>query len=254
MSVTIRLMTCGWLGADAGMLARGSSGRVRLPIPSVLIEHPRGRALFDTGLHADLAHDTSRLRTSAQMFEVEMGDDDDVASRLEEREVDPGRIDYIINSHLHFDHCGGNALVPNAAMIVQSPEWDATKIQKLIDRDVYNPADFDLGHEVITIEGEHDVFGDGSVRCMPTYGHTAGHQSLVVRNDDGEFIFCGDTCYFASTLEQNILPSFGYDLEAQARSLEWLRQRRAEGAHIVFGHDETQWTRLTADPAPLRGV
>ena len=61
MSVRIRLMTCGWLEADKSLLVAGESGRIRLPIPSVLIEHPGGLALFDTGLHADLRHDPSRM-------------------------------------------------------------------------------------------------------------------------------------------------------------------------------------------------
>ncbi len=244
MTVRVRLMTCGWLEADLSMLMVGGEGRVRLPIPSVLIEHTRGSAVFDTGLHAELADDTSRLRSSADLFDVHMGADDALGPRLRALDVDPASVTFIINSHLHFDHCGGNAAVPNATLLVQQPEWRAGHIDKLIERDVYNPADFELGQPVQLLEGEHDVFGDGSVRLVPTYGHTAGHQSLVVRTDQTEYVFCADTCYFKATLERNALPGFGYDLAAQARSLDWLRSMQANGAQLVFGHDPDQWPAL----------
>lgn len=244
MTVRIRLMTCGWLEAGFAMLMAGAEGRIRLPIPSVLVEHERGMAVFDTGLHADLAHDTSRLRSSNDLFDVEMTAADGLAAQLSALEVDPGAVRYIINSHLHFDHCGGNEALPNATLLVQRPEWQAGHIDKLIARDVYNPADFDLGQPLQLLEGEHDVFGDGSVRCVPTYGHTAGHQSLVVRTDRTEYVFCADTCYFKATLEKAILPSFGYDLTAQARSLDWLRSMQAAGATLIYGHDPDQWPTL----------
>ena len=92
--------------------------------------------------------------------------------------------------------------------------------------------------------GNSFTFGDGSVRCVPTYGHTAGHQSLVVRTDNAEYVFCGDTCYFKETLENNALPGFGYDLAAQARTLDWLREMQDAGAKLVFGHDPNQWPTL----------
>ncbi|MFL3020832.1 MAG: MBL fold metallo-hydrolase [Candidatus Poriferisodalaceae bacterium] len=91
-------------------------------------------------------------------------------------------VNNIIFSHLHFDHCGGTSLIPNARIIVQNAEWDSAHHPKLIEHEVYNPADFDLGHDVLKIDGTHDVFGDGSVMCIPTPGHTAGHQSLRVNS------------------------------------------------------------------------
>ena len=54
MTVKIRLLTCGWLETDAKLIIAGGEGRIRLPIPSVLIEHPQGLVLFDTGLHEAL--------------------------------------------------------------------------------------------------------------------------------------------------------------------------------------------------------
>lgn len=244
MTVRVRLMTCGWLEGDLGMLMVGGQSRVRLPIPSVLVEHPKGTAVFDTGLHAELAHDTSRLRTSNDLFDVHMADSDALGAQLRAMDVDPAGVDFVVNSHLHFDHCGGNEALPNATLVVQQPEWKAGHIDKLIARDVYSPADFDLGQPLQLLDGEHDLFGDGSVRLVPTYGHTAGHQSMVVRTDSTEYVFCADTCYFKSTLESGALPGFGYDLGAQAKVLDWLRTMQSAGATLVFGHDPDQWPTL----------
>lgn len=62
----------------------------------------------------------------------------------------------------------------------------------------YIPDDYDQGHDVQTVDGEHDVFGDGSVVCVPTPGHTPGHQSLKLRGKRCEHLLCGDACSCAA--------------------------------------------------------
>jgi N-acyl homoserine lactone hydrolase len=98
----------------------GGEGDITLPIPVYLIEHPKGRALFDTGLHPDCQHDPAgRLGPRlAGLFGFAFRPGEEVSARLEAVGRDPARIDLIINSHFHFDHAGGNALIPNAMMVV----------------------------------------------------------------------------------------------------------------------------------------
>src|SRR5204862_146069 len=102
------------------------------------------------------------------------GADDDVKSRLEAIDRDPGKVDYIVNSHLHFDHAGGNELIPNATMVVQKRECQAAQDPETAAKVGFFKADFDHGHQVKQVDGEHDLFGDGSVICIPTYGHKPG--------------------------------------------------------------------------------
>jgi len=105
--------------------------------------------------------------------------------------------------------------------------------------------DYDLGHEVITSEGEHDLFEDGRITCLPTPGHTPGHQSLRVRLDDsGEVILCADCAYFERTLGGGPLPGLRHDHEQQARSIADLRARRDQGARLVPGHDPDVFAAL----------
>ena len=91
------------------------------------------------------------------------------------------------------------------------------------------------------VDGEHDVFGDGTVVCVPTPGHTAGHQSLRVRTAAGEeVVLTGDACYFRESLETGRLPIFANDADEQRRSLDHLRSLERAGARLLFGHDPEQ--------------
>jgi glyoxylase-like metal-dependent hydrolase (beta-lactamase superfamily II) len=247
-TVRVRPFACGWLTAkDAGFLMKGLTGDIRLPIPSYLVEHPSGQlALFDTGLHPDLRTSTDRLRSSADIFKVHYQEGESVGERLRAMCVDPASINKIVFSHLHFDHCGGTLELPNARIVVQAAEWAAGHKEKLIANDVYNPNDFDLGHDVEEIDGRHDVFGDGSVVCVPTPGHTAGHQSLQLRTAQGDVVLCGDACYFRKALETLTTPAFGFDLERQQASMKLLAELERSGANLWFGHDVEQWESLPA--------
>src|SRR5258705_10041026 len=184
MTAKLYAMTCGRLVGRLKDMIEGEDGQVALPIPSYLIEHAKGRALFDTGMHPQCRTDAAgRLGEQvARIFGFEQyGEKDDVKSKLESVDRDAGKIDYIVNSHLHFDHAGGNALVPNATMVVQKREWQAGMDPDIAARRGFDRRDFDLGHKLRLVDGEHDLFGDGSVVLLPTYGHTPGHQSMRLR-------------------------------------------------------------------------
>jgi glyoxylase-like metal-dependent hydrolase (beta-lactamase superfamily II) len=249
---TIKLyaLTCGTVTGESGRLMEGSAGDITLPIPVYLIEHPRGRALFDTGLHPDCRRDPAgRLGPRlAGLFRIDLKPGEEVSARLEAIGHDPGRIDLIINSHFHFDHVGGNALIPNATMMVQRREWDAAMDPDIAARHGYNPRDFDLGHGLRLLEGEHDVFGDSSVVCLPTHGHSPGHQSLRLRLDSGDVVLAADACYFCQTLRERRLPRYVHDRQAMLVSLERLEALERRGARIFFGHDPVFWHGVPQAP------
>ena len=126
MTVKLYAFTCGTLTGEFAHLMEGGEGDITVPIPVFLIEHAKGRALFDTGLHPDCQHDPAgRLGPRlAGLFRIGFRPGEEVSARLEAIDRDPGKIDLVINSHFHFDHVGGNALIPNATMLVQRREWD----------------------------------------------------------------------------------------------------------------------------------
>jgi glyoxylase-like metal-dependent hydrolase (beta-lactamase superfamily II) len=159
-------------------------------------------------------------------------------------------------SHLHCDHCGGLVDLPNARLLVQRPEWDAAFDEGLVEYGVFNPGDFDLGHERELLDGERDVFGDGSVRLVPTPGHTHGHQSLLVED---RLLLVADACYCRLALDLDATPPFGADLDEQRKTFAWLRRKEAAGVELVFSHDPAQWRpwascSLTAYGLPRPGL
>jgi N-acyl homoserine lactone hydrolase len=251
MNVKLHAFTCGTISGALANFMVGGEGDVTIPVPAYLIEHPKGRALFDTGLHPDLQHDPAgRLGPRlAKMFRVGFRPGEEVSARLEAIGRDPGKIDLLISSHLHFDHVGGNALIPNATMLVQRREWDAGMDPDAAVKRGFNPRDYDLGHKTRIVDGEHDVFGDGSVMCLPTHGHTPGHQSLKVRLDSGDVVLAADACYFCQTLRERRLPPAMYDRAAMLASLDRLEALERGGARIFFGHDPEFWRTVPQAPA-----
>jgi len=253
MTVKLYAMTCGYLTGKLGYLMEGGEGEVRLPIPAYLIEHPKGTALFDTGMHPQCQHDpVARVGQRIMgLFRFDFSPGEEISARLEAMGRDPGRIDLIVTSHLHFDHVGGNALVPNATVVVQQREWAAGMDAELAALRGFDRKDFDLGHKVRQIKGEFDLFGDGSVTCLPTHGHTPGHQSLRVRLPSGDVVLAGDACYFCQTLRERRLPKNVHDRKQMHASLEKLAQLQAGGAKIFFGHDDVFWRDVPQAPMAI---
>ncbi len=188
-----------------------------------------------------------------QLFQFHYRPGEEVSAQVEALGQDPAKIDVVINSHLHFDHVGGNALIPNATVVVQKREWDAGMDPDIAAQRGFNRHDFDLGHKVNKVEGEYDLFGDGRVVCLPTHGHIPGHQSLKVRLDQGEVVLAADACYFCRTLRERKLPPRAHDHGEMMRSLDKLARLEAAGARIFFGHDAEFWKTVPPAPAEIKG-
>jgi N-acyl homoserine lactone hydrolase len=234
-------------------MLEGREGWVTVPIPSYLIVHPRGVALFDSGLHVDSQSDSlgylGEFLHQYHGFDFHSGEE--VSARLASMDVDPARVNYVINSHLHFDHAGGNAQIPNADVVIQAREWSHAHADGR-DRKGYVAKDFDTGQPIKQVEGEHDLFGDGAVVCFPTYGHTPGHQSLRVRTDSGgEFVLCGDACYLRESLQNMHAPGIIADREAVLDVFRRFREMEHRGARIMYGHDPDFWKNVPQAPVRL---
>jgi N-acyl homoserine lactone hydrolase len=241
---TITALDCGWIRQKERVLIAGAGDHeIDIPVPSWLVRHPVGDVLFDVGLHASLATSSESLGWLAKVFTPILTETGTIGPRLKERDVDPAGPLTVVISHCHYDHIGGLCELPNARVIVQNDEWaaamSADDLSEGYDRSLY-----DLGHDITAVNGEHDVFGDGTVLCWPTPGHTCGHQSLRVTTDAGPVILAADACYFEQTLADGKLPGFGHDLEQQARSLDLLRHEQQAGTTIIPGHDPVVFRTL----------
>jgi N-acyl homoserine lactone hydrolase len=228
-------LDCGWLiTQERNLVSGGSTDPIRIPIPAWLVRHTKGDVVLDAGLHRDLVDGPESLGAMAKLFTPALTAGGTLGPRLAEHDVDPEGPLTVVVSHGHFDHIGGLCEVPNARLVVQRAEWEAMTADA---GGGYDPTLCDLGHDVLRVDGEHDLFGDGTVMTMPTPGHTCGHQSLRVATADGPTILTADACYFSHTLDDEVLPPFAHDAEQQLRSLAMLRRERDKGTLVVPGHD-----------------
>lgn len=223
------------LSAEADAFVEGMAGDVDLQVWAFAISHRQGTVLFDTGMHPAVRDDAGdHVGSVARLFRIDYTHRDDIEAQLTAAEVDPASIERVVCSHLHFDHAGGNSLLPDARIVVQRREWEHARGE---EGGGYAHADWDTGQDLELVDGEYDVFGDGRVVCLPTFGHTPGHQSLLVRLDGGDLLLTADACYLRASLEALALPAFGWDLDRQREVIRDFARREAAGTTLVFGHD-----------------
>jgi N-acyl homoserine lactone hydrolase len=246
-TASITALDCGWLRTQQRtLIGGGTTDPMDIPVPAWLVRHGDDVVVFDAGLHPSLAGSSEPLGRMSKLFQPMLPAFGSVGPRLEQHDVDPHGSFTVVVSHTHFDHVGGLCEMPNARIIVDADEWAFAMAAGQAGG--FDTALVDLGHDVLPVTGEHDVFGDGSVVCVPTPGHTCGHQSLRVATRAGPVILTSDACYFSHTLDDEILPPFGFDHDLQRRSLAMLRGERDRGTRIVPGHDAEVFVAVAAHP------
>jgi N-acyl homoserine lactone hydrolase len=117
----------------------------------------------------------------------------------------------VVNTHLHFDHCGGNRLFPGVPIHVQRREL--ADARELYDYTVREWVDFD-GATYVEHDGEVEILS--GVRLLPAPGHTEGHQIVVVETDEGPVVLGGDVGYSFEEIERGDTPGRRLVLELAA--------------------------------------
>jgi glyoxylase-like metal-dependent hydrolase (beta-lactamase superfamily II) len=238
------MLSGGWFTSPAGIWRRDDpmDHRVRFPIPAYLIETETERVLVDTGLNPEAAEDSAgHYGTEALgMFELEL--ETSVAGQ-----VDVSTLTRVVITHLHFDHAGGLALLPSSVPVfVQRREWEGAHDDETIARNFFLPADYaGITDQIVLVDGDYDLLGDGSIELLSTPGHTVGHQSVKVGDS---LVLGGDVSHYASGLDDHRFPLFADDHHAQAASAERLKAMRDAGTEVTPGHDPEV---LKPGPIPL---
>lgn len=199
------------------------------PCLGYVVEHGDGLLLMDTGMgsHPEVdAHYRPRRRSLLAALA-------DVGHRLDDVEL-------VVNCHLHFDHCGGNPDLRDRPIFVQHVELAAARA-----------ADYTLP-ELVDVPGlrYEELDGDAEVLAgvlvVPTPGHTLGHQSLVVRRDDGTVVvLAGQSHDTASAYSADALAcraSRERHSQPLPEALPWMdRLQQLDPARVVFAHDHAVW-------------
>jgi N-acyl homoserine lactone hydrolase len=184
--------------------------------------HPKGAILVDTGVGGP-----DRVLTDWRVVNRT------AAEALGDHDLTPGDVKFVVNTHLHFDHCGQNAVFKHAPFYVQRGELDRARREArwLTDWFDFAGARFEL------LDGDAEVLP--GVRVVATPGHTVGHQSVVV-DGDGEEVLIGDAAYTPAIYGQpetgaDDLPrGQAADHDAWRSSLRRLRDARPR--HVHFCH------------------
>jgi glyoxylase-like metal-dependent hydrolase (beta-lactamase superfamily II) len=235
--------------------------RIPLALRCLLIEHPEGPVLIDTGLGN---------KEDARFIEIYGVENRGapgptlIEDALAELGLVPADIRQVINTHLHFDHAGGNTTAeagatgdprirltyPNARYAVQRGDLEFARHTNERTRASYLAHNFEpvaAAGRFTLLEGDGEVLPGVSVRLTP--GHVPFHQSIVVQDSGEAAVFLGDLIPTAAHLP---LPwIMGYDVEP-LRTLEsrraLLRDAVAGGWRLVFEHDAViAWGRASAD-------
>jgi N-acyl homoserine lactone hydrolase len=195
-----------------------------IPVHGFLIKHPAGAGIIDTGYgDGEILKDYRAVNAP-------------VAAALRQHDVDPSDIRWIINSHLHFDHCGQNAVFPHTPVYVQRGEYERRNDPDYTVVEWLNYA----GARWELLDGDRQIMP--GVRTVTTPGHTPGHQSIEIETTAGPALMTGDACWTVEMLEGQA-PREGMmeDVPTFNRSLEKIR--RLAPASIHFCHDNRTWHR-----------
>jgi len=145
-------------------------------------------------------------------------------------------------SHTHPDHIGNVEMFPATMLYVQKAEYEWPGAN--------NEPRFKPGHPVTKLEGDHDVFGDGSVTLLSTPGHTPGHQSLLVKlPHTGAVVLSGDAVHFKSNWDNRGVPSINFHKEQTLASMQKISETlNKEKAQLWINHDKAQRDGLKMSP------
>ncbi len=225
------------------------SETIELPVSCVLLRHAQGNVLLDTGCHPITTTDPeTRWGAMARAMVPIGGPQDNVISGLAELGLQPQDIDVVVNSHFHSDHCGCNEFFKRSTVFCHYRELEAAQASDAVQKG-YLPIDWQQPMPLKTVDGEHDVFGDGRLTLLPLPGHTAGTLGALVQLDrDGSFLMAADAIPLRLNLEQEIMPRNTWDPELATQSMQEVRRLQSAGTTVVFGHDSQQWDEMRKGP------
>jgi glyoxylase-like metal-dependent hydrolase (beta-lactamase superfamily II) len=250
---------------DCGVLVRSENNPLRYGLkpnqvenssfadPCFLVVHPRGTLLWDVGIIPDaqikpggvdiprgplFPRDSNRAERTLR-------------SQLQAIGYDASRINYLAISHRHADHLANVNEYAASTWLVQAAEHavmfsDAERAKPLFE--LYRALE---KSKTVMLNGEHDVFGDGSVVLKPTPGHTEGHQSLYVRlANTGPVLLSGDLFHYPNERVLNTYPEFEVSVKQTVVSRAAMEKFMKEtGAKLWIQHDMAEFRAHKKSPA-----
>ena len=207
-----------------------------------LIRHGENYLLWDTGLPGELAGKT--VQADGMTLTVTRR----IVDQLAQIGVRPEQINFVGISHRHDDHTGQAADFPKATLLIGAEDFETVK-SRAESAPRFAPW-IKGGGKVEKVQGDHDVFGDGSVVMLDTPGHTEGHHSLLVKlPKTGPVLLTGDLWHFYENVRNRGVPSFNTDRADTLASMDRFDAiARRLKAKVVIQHEPGDIAKLPAFP------
>lgn len=208
----LHVFNTGWVSLQEKDLYLGGGSALRtLPVLCFVIEHPRGLLVFDTGLNAAFATHPSQYVApfGNQWLPFHSSPGMNLSAQMRAKGLPPEEVTYVVLSHLHYDHSGDLRAFPQARLVVTREEWRAAQALFKRSRGYLGKDYAGLAFTLLdfppysaeasnrALEGNYglDMLDDGSLILLPTFGHTYGHQSLLLFLPHGLVLLAGDAVY-----------------------------------------------------------
>jgi len=214
---------------------------IKLGLNCLLIRTPETLVLVETGVGAHLK------KKLYAYYAVDRNPE--LPAELNRLGIEPPDIDIVVNTHLHFDHCGGNITAsedgtfvpayPNARYVIQRGEWENALHPCSRDRVSYVPHTFlplEPSEHLQLVDGEDEIAT--GITVFPAAGHTAGHQCLKVESEGETFLFLGDMVPTAAHIALPYIMSYDLFPTETYENKERILQQAVTGDWIVaFSHE-----------------
>lgn len=247
----VRLLDSGTLVIDQSHITWniGCGTPVRFPVYSVLIEHPDALVMFDSGYDLELVK-------AVLPFELpEQTEEQTVPAQLAKCGFKPADVEILVNSHLHFDHCGANKLLPTAVTHLHREELREARTPEPFERLGYADRGYDHPDAKFELlEGDLELL-DG-IHLFHTPGHTVGHYSMLVELEDARpLMFMADVSYTAAAFAAEQQAGFHNNPVDGVRSIRRVRRLAREwDAEVIFTHDMEAFRGYALAPEPFTGA
>ena len=217
-----------------------------------VISHPKGNLMWDAGLPEGLIAMGEPYTSPDGNFTVSRSDS--VDHQLKSIGMSKSDIDYIALSHTHFDHSGHANAFKDATWLVQQTEYDFITSEESQQNNTDNYNAIKELTDAKKLNGDFDVFGDGTVVIKSMPGHTPGHQVLFLElKEHGPVLLSGDLYHMYENREHKRVPVFNFDVEQTLASMEAFEAFAEEKkAKVYLQHQKEDFNRMPKAPKYLK--
>ena len=219
--------------------------------PFYVIRHPKGDLMWDAGLPESLVALQNPITPPGGSFTISRKDS--VLNQLRTIAMNPADFKYIALSHTHFDHSGHANIFKNATWLVQESEYNFITSDEIKNSGQGLYETIQELTNVKKLNGDFDVFGDGSVVIKSMPGHTPGHQVLYLNLlKNGPTLLTGDLYHLYENREHRRVPIFNSDVDQTLESMDAFETfAKEKNAKVYLQHQKEDFNKMPKAPEYL---